>query len=91
VHSVSDVVQTEIHALEQLVPHPSPFQAENHTANVKMYTKPTSDQVLAEFIQERAEILLSHFHKLINSIWDNEELPEQLMESNTAPIYVKGH
>jgi hypothetical protein len=56
-----------------------------------MYTKPTSEQVLAEFIQERAKILLSHIHQLINSVWHNEELPEQLMESNSAPIYVKGH
>ena len=32
----------------------------------------------------------SEIHKLINSIWNNQELPESWKESIIAPIYKKG-
>jgi hypothetical protein len=38
--------------------------------------KEGSDQISAELIQAGGEILLSTIHKLINSVWNNEELPD---------------
>jgi len=32
----------------------------------------------------------SEIHKLINSIWNKEKLPEEWKESITVPIYKKG-
>jgi hypothetical protein len=58
---------------------------------LKIYTSPGTDQISAELIQAGGEILWSEAHKLINSIWNQEELPEQWKESIIVPIYKKGH
>jgi hypothetical protein len=41
-------------------------------------------------IQEGGETLLSEIHKLINSIWHKEELPDWQKGSIIVPIYKKG-
>jgi hypothetical protein len=46
-----------------------------------------SDQILAELIQAGGEALRSEIHKLIHSIWNMEELPDQWKESNIVPTY----
>jgi hypothetical protein len=48
---------------------------------LKKYKSLDSDQILAELIQAGGEILLSAIHKLINSVWNKEELPDQWKES----------
>jgi len=45
---------------------------------------------MAELIQAEGNTLCSRVHKLINSIWNTEELPQQWKESILAPIYKKG-
>jgi hypothetical protein len=47
-------------------------------------------QIPAKLIQAGDEILRSEFHKLINSIWNKEDLPDQWKESIIVPIYKKG-
>jgi hypothetical protein len=54
---------------------------------IKRYKSPGSHQILAETIQEEGEILWSEIHKLINSIWNKEELPDQWKESTIVPIH----
>jgi hypothetical protein len=49
-----------------------------------------SDQILAELIQAEGETLLSKIHKLLNSIWNKNELPDQWKESIIVPIHKKG-
>jgi hypothetical protein len=44
---------------------------------LKTYKSPGSDQILAEIIQAGCDTLLSVTHKVINSIWNKEELPDQ--------------
>jgi hypothetical protein len=53
---------------EALVPGPSHLEVEIAGAKLKKYKLPGSDQILAELIQARGEILLCALHKLINSI-----------------------
>jgi hypothetical protein len=52
---------------------------------LKSYKSPGSCEILAEQIQ-RGEILCSKIHKLINSILNKEELPDQWKESTTVPV-----
>jgi hypothetical protein len=49
-----------------------------------------TDQIPAELIQAGGNILHSEIHKLINFIWNDEELPQQWKESIIAPIYKRG-
>jgi hypothetical protein len=44
-------------------------------AKLKKYKSPGSDQIPAELIQAGGEMLLSVIHKLMNSVWNKEELP----------------
>jgi hypothetical protein len=59
-------------------------------AKLKKYKSPGSDQIPAELIQAGGEILQSAIHKLINSVWNKEELPDQWKESIIVPIHKKG-
>jgi hypothetical protein len=52
---------------------------------------PVSDQILAELIQAGGETWCSGIHKLINSIWNTEEFPDQWKESIIVPIYKNGN
>jgi hypothetical protein len=44
---------------------------------LKRYKSPGSDQIPAELIQAKGEILWSEIRKPINSIWNKKELPDQ--------------
>jgi hypothetical protein len=88
VHNVSDVI--EVHMAEPLVPGPSHLEVEIAIAKLKKYKSPGSDQIRTELIEAGGEILLSAIHKLINSVWNKEELPDQWKESIIVPIHKKG-
>jgi hypothetical protein len=77
VHNVGDVRQIEVHKAEPLVPGRSHLEVEIAIAKLKKYKSPGSDQILAELIQAESEVLLPVIHKLINSVWNKEELPDQ--------------
>jgi hypothetical protein len=72
---VNNVRQTKIHTAEPLVPKPSSFEVEIAIEKLKRYKSPGIDQILAEFIQSGRNTLCSEIHKLINCIWNTEELP----------------
>jgi hypothetical protein len=42
-----------------------------------MYKSPVGDKILPEMIQAEGETLLSAIQKVINSIWNKDELPDQ--------------
>jgi hypothetical protein len=77
VHRVCDVRLIEIHTAEPLGPDPSPFEVATAVAELKTYKSSGSDQIPAELVQARGETLQSEIHKLINSVWSKEELPDQ--------------
>jgi hypothetical protein len=82
----------KIHAVEQLVLEPSPFEIEITFAKLKKYTciSPGIDQIPAELIQTGGEKLISEINKLVNYIWCKEELPDQWKEFIIVPVYKKG-
>jgi hypothetical protein len=89
VHRVSDIRQIEIYTAEPLVADPRHFEVEIAIAKMKKHKSPGRDQIPAELIQA-GEILQSQIHKLFNSVWSKEELPNQWKESIIVPIYKKG-
>jgi hypothetical protein len=90
VHGVNDVRPTEIHTPEPLVPEVSAPEFERAIENLKRHKSPGVDQFPAELIKAGGRTIRSEIHKLINSTWNKEELPEQWEESIIVPIYKKG-
>jgi hypothetical protein len=86
----SDFRQIEVHTAEPLVPGPSHLEVEIAIANLKKYKSTCSHQIPAELIQAGGEILLSAIHRLINSVWNKEELPDKWKESIIVPVHKKG-
>jgi hypothetical protein len=58
-------------------------------ATLKRYKSPDIDKIPAELIQAGGETLHSQICKLIYSVWNKEELPDQWM-SLTVPIHRNG-
>ena len=56
---------------------------------LKSYKSPGVYQIPAELIEVASCTIYSAVHKLINSVWNKEELPEQWNESIIVPIYKK--
>ena len=88
VHEDNDVRQAEIHTAEPLVPEPSAFELA--IGKLKNHKSPGIDQITAALIKAGGRAICSVIHKLIISIWNKEELPEEWKESNIVPIYKKG-
>jgi hypothetical protein len=79
----------DIHTAEPLVPEPSLVEVEIAIGKLKSYKSPGTDQIPAELIKAAGETLCSEIHKLICSVWNKEELPQQWKESIIAPIRKK--
>jgi len=90
IHGVNDVRKTEIHTAELLVPEPSAFEAESAIEKLKSHKSPGTDQIPAEFIKAVGRTIRYEIHKLIISIWNKEELPEEWKDSIIVSIYKKG-
>jgi hypothetical protein len=80
----------DIHTAEPLVPQPSLVEVEIPIGKLKSYKSPGTDQIPAEMIKAGGEMLCSEIHRLICSIWNKEELPQQWKESTIVPIHKKG-
>ena len=89
-HGFNDVRQTETHATEPLVPEPSATEVELVIEKLKNHKSPGVDQLPSELINAEGKIFRCEIHKLIISIWNKEELPEEGKESIIVPIYKKG-
>jgi hypothetical protein len=87
IHNISDVIQIKIYTAEAIIPSPSWLEFGIAIAKLKKYKSPGSDQIPEELIQAGSETLVSPIFKLINSIWNKEELPEQCKESIIVPVY----
>jgi hypothetical protein len=72
------------------VPEPSEPEFEMAIEKLKRHKSPGIDQIPAGLIKAGDKTIRSETHKLINSIWNKEELPEQWEESIIVHIYKKG-
>jgi hypothetical protein len=90
VHGVHDVRQMDIHTAEPLVPELGFIEVVIAIENLKSYKSPGADQIPAELIKAGGETLYSEIHRLICSIWNKKELPQQWKVSVIVPIHKKG-
>jgi hypothetical protein len=90
VYEVKGVRQVEIHTVEPLVPEPSAFEFELAIEKLKNHKSPGIDQIPAELIKAGGRTIRCEINKRIISIWNKEELPDELKESIIVPIYKKG-
>jgi hypothetical protein len=57
---------------------------------LKRHKSPGIDRIPAELFEAGSRTIRSEIHKLINSIWNKEKLPEEWKESFIVPNYKKG-
>jgi hypothetical protein len=79
----------DMHTAAPLVSEPSLVEVEIATGKLNWYKSPGTYQIPAELIKAGGETLHSEIHKLICSIWNKEELPQQWKESIIVPIHKK--
>jgi hypothetical protein len=91
VHSVSHITQIEIRTAELLVPYPNASKVEIAIAKFKRYKSPSSHQIPVKLNQAGNETILSEIHKLINFVWNKEELPDRWNESIMYQFTEKGN
>jgi len=80
VHGVNDVRQTEMHTAKPLVPEPSASEFKLAIEKLKNHKSPGTDQIPAELIKAGGNTICCEIHKLIISIWNKEEMPEEWKE-----------
>ena len=74
---VSNGRQTEIHTAKSLVRELSAFEVEMAIEKLKGHTLSRIDQIPAELIKAGGIKIHFEIHKLITSIWNKEEFPEE--------------
>ena len=70
------------------MPEPSAFGLA--IEKLKSHKSPSIDKIAAELIKARGRTIRYDIYKLIISIWNKEELPEEWKESIVVPVYRKG-
>jgi hypothetical protein len=80
----------DIYMAEPLVPESSLVKVDA-IGEFQKYKSPGTDQILVELIKAGGETLCYERHKLICSIWNKEELPQQQKESIIVPIHIEGN
>ena len=72
------------------MPEPSTFEFELVIEKLKNHKSPGIDQIPAELIKADGRTIHCEIHKLIISIWNKEELPDEWKESIIFSICKKG-
>ena len=75
---------------EPLVLGPGAFEVDLFIEKLKNHNSPGIDQIPGELIKEGGRTIRYQIHKLIVSIWNKAELPEEWKESIIVPIHKKG-
>ena len=80
VDGFNEVRQTEIHTTEPIVPKPSAFAVELAIEKLNSHKWPVTDQIPAELFGAGGRTIRYEIRKLIISVWNKEELPEEWTE-----------
>ena len=86
----NNVKQTEIHTTEPLVPEPSAFGVELAIEKINSHISLGTDKIQAELIKTGGRTIRGQIQKLIISVRNKEELPEEWKQSIIVPFYKKG-
>ena len=86
IHGVNVGRQTEIHTGEPLVSGPGAFNVEMAIEKLKSHKSPGTVQITADLIKAWGRRIGCEIHKLITSVWNKEELPEEFI---IVPIHEK--
>ena len=76
-------------AFTAVVPEPSVLKFEMAIEQLKSHKSPGIYQIPAELVTAWGRTIRSEIRKVINSIWNKEDLPEEWKVSITVPIYKK--
>jgi len=85
-HGFNDVRYTGIYTAGILFPKPSAFEINRTREKRKRHKTPGIDQFPTELIKKGHMIIRSLIYKLVSSVWNEEELPEQRKESIIVPF-----
>ena len=88
VHGVKYIKHSVIHTAEPLVPEPSVFEFELAIEKIKSHKSPGTDQIPAELIKAGGGTIRHGIHKLIISIKNKEELPEEWNDGMSRSLYL---
>jgi hypothetical protein len=72
------------------LPQQSALEVDLAIEKLKGLKSPGTDQIPAELIKAGGIKIRSKIHKLIVSIWNKEDLPEEWKEPIIVPVYKKG-
>jgi len=81
------MLRKQIHTAEPLTPEPSASEVELSNEKLKNHKSPGTDRIPADMIKAGGKTTHYKIHKLIISMWNKEELPEEWKESIIVPIY----
>jgi hypothetical protein len=74
------MVGRQKYTAEQLIPESSASEVEMANEKLKSHKSPGIDQIPAELIKAESRTIRCEIHKLIISVWNKEELPEEWKE-----------
>jgi hypothetical protein len=66
---------------------PSAFEVEMAVEKLQRHKSPGTNTIPAELLKARGRTIRSEIHKLINSLWNKEELSEEWSGSIIVPVY----
>ena len=72
------------------MPEPSASELELAIGKLKSHKSPGVDQIPAEMIKAGGRTIRYEIHKLIASVWNKEEVPDECKQSIIVPICKKG-
>ena len=72
------------------MPKPNALEDELAIEKLRSHKSPGIDQIPEEFIKAGSRTICYEIHKLIISIWNKEELPEEWKKSIVVPSYKRG-
>jgi hypothetical protein len=90
VRGVNDVRQTKIHTGEPQVPELSALEVEKTIIKLTRHKSPGFDQISAELVKAGVRTISCEIIKLIYSVCNKEEFPEEWKGSIIVPIYLEG-